>query len=104
MFNHDKASSDEEMQLQQQLLDELLEFARGGMARDMRQRFGKPLPPEEGMEDESSSIGAESEEDIPGVETTAEADGEVMMGGEGESAGPDKEKLRAVLMAMKAKG
>jgi hypothetical protein len=77
----------EEMELEKELLDELMEFARGGMARDMRQRYGKEMPAETVEE-------VPEDPEIPGVEAVpGEAGGE---GGEEI----DPEKLKALLASM----
>lgn len=99
-------AGDDDTELQKQLLDELLEFAKGGMAKDMAQRYGKPAP------------GAEQEEvaedpDIPGVQTSAQDgegelppadDGAEVAEGEAGGGDLDQEKLRALLASMRAKG
>lgn len=97
-----------------QVLDELLEYAHGGQAREMAARRGGGAPPEnppelggelpagEG-EEQALSPEAEAAEPIPGVE---DEPGEP--GAEGEMAGeqpgkPDPAKLRALLAQMKSK-
>lgn len=94
----------DDSEMQKQLLEELMQLARGGMAKDMRQRYGKP------MEDAGAEEMPE-DPDIPGVETSAQDgegelppadDGAAEGGGEGGELDPAK--LRALLASMKAKG
>lgn len=89
----------DELSLKKQLLDELMEYARGGMARDMRQRFGKPLDDApEALEGAGEEVPEDAE--IPGVE--ASPDGEVAEGQPAaEEGGMDAEKLKALLASMK---
>jgi hypothetical protein len=96
-------------------LEELMQFARGGMAKDMRARHGKPPDPEpapedlvDGGVDDAAEGDAPPPEDpeIPGVEGMGDEplpDG----GADGADAGGDTlppELLQALLAKMKAKG
>lgn len=73
------------MDADKEALDELMAFARGGMAREMRKRNGRPLPPEGGVA---------ATEEIPGVETEAAP--------ESDGAGVDPQVLQQILEALRA--
>lgn len=87
--------------MEREELDGLMEFARKGMGRDMRARFGKPMPDEEPLEggapEDVSDAEAAAEEPIPGVEGES---GEATEGG----AELDPETLKRVLAQLVAKG
>lgn len=93
MYPTDEEEMDETGKLDLQNLDELMAFAKGGMRKEMADRYA-PAPPEEappeGME------AAPEGEPIPGVEAEEGAP----EGGAGPE-GLDLEKLKAMLMQMK---
>lgn len=94
MQNFDEEGGGDELAMRKQLLDELMQFAQAGMARDMRQRFGKPLEDEAAGDPEAMQEDAE----IPGVEASeSEGDAGAEMGDE---SAMDPEKLKALLASM----
>lgn len=94
MQNFDDEGGDE-LAMKKQLLDELMQFAQGGMARDMRQRFGKPM--DEGEVDPDAM---QEDPEIPGVEASEGMGESGELGAEGEEASMDPEKLKALLASM----
>lgn len=94
------------------LLEELMQFARGGMAKDMRVRHGKPLDPEpdpepapedvlDGGADDALEEDAPPPEDpeIPGVEAAPD---DASVDGAGLGSKLDPATLKALLAKMKA--
>ncbi len=53
---------DEEMEMKKAGLRDVMQYAKGGMARDMRERNGRPMP------DEEMPPGEDPDAPIPGVE------------------------------------
>lgn len=85
---------DGNLELKKKLLEEMAGFAQAGMAKDMRERFGKSAP------EEAAPEMAEDPE-IPGVGASADGEGDMPeeMASEGEEIDP--EMLRALLASMK---
>lgn len=84
-------------EMEKELLDEVMALAKGGMANDLRKRYGKEEPPElEEMPEDP---------EIPGVEASEQPGEEPMLeGGEEQGDGLDEQKLRALLASLKASG
>lgn len=88
-----------DMEMEKQLLEELMELAKGGMGADLKKRYGKEEP--------AADLEAMPEDpEIPGVQTSAQDGEEPLLEGEGqgEGGGLDEQKLRALLASMKASG
>lgn len=77
----------DDMALQKQLLDELMEYARGGMGADLKARYA---PQEEVPAEEPPA----EDPEIPGVEASEEAPPS------GEEPQLDAAKLKALLASM----
>jgi hypothetical protein len=76
-----------------EMIEELMQYARGGAGREMRERYGKPVPPEEGGEEMMPpEAGAAPPEPIPGVHQSE--------GGEPAGDEMDPEQLRQLLAAL----
>jgi hypothetical protein len=93
---------DDNFDIKNKTLDELMEFAKLGMAKEMRARHGRPMDDQEpppGPPDDPSQ-----DEDIPGVEPD-EGQAEADMEGEGDQGKSkiDPEMLKQLLAKMKSK-
>jgi hypothetical protein len=92
---------DDEMEEKRQMADEMMDFGRAGMAKDMRARHGKPPPMDEGAGEEMPA----EDPEIPGVEAeTAETEGGMPpeAAPEGDPmAKLDPEMLKMLLAALK---
>ncbi len=95
----------EDMADKKALLDELMQFARGGMAKDMRSRFGKP-PAEEEAEPDMGDAPPPEDPEIPGVEAVADDMPPEGMppGDDAGGSGLDPEMMAQLLAALQAKG
>lgn len=92
----------DEGELDKKLLAELTQWAAQGNAGDMRERLGKTPPPGPGLEgmDEEMPPGDEvpMEGEAPEAAAIPGVEGEEMEEG---AAGPDMEKLKAVLASLR---
>lgn len=86
------AEGDPELaELDKEVLAELMQFAKGGMAKGIAARHAPPPPAAGEMPPEDP--------EIPGVEAETEMDAEAIEGGEG--GGLDVEKLKLMLAKLK---
>lgn len=93
---HDDAGGGDDA-LEQQVLQELQDYAQGGYGDELAQRYGKDVPQAGGEGSPLEEMGespAEEDAEIPGIEPDSEATD--------SAGGIDPEKLKALLASLKA--
>lgn len=98
MGGGDDGSGGGDDDVDQQILQELQDYARHGYGGELAQRYGKSLPMEGSDEEEAGESPDEEDAEIPGVES----DGSDM--GDASGGGIDQDKLKALLASLKSGG